>query len=388
MPLPDPLTEERFGDLVAELRDARTETPATVTARLEALLALPAPAAPRRRLGRPRLSRRRGLLAVGATVALVCGIGAVVVLRPGGTSSRLASNGHRVGDSKMALTTADAAPAVTAPAVTGAAAAGAAADVPTDWSALETTKAPPRAILAPLVLTPAVQDGRRLQHENASLRIAVPNVNAVSDATGAVTQAVQGYGGYVVTVSFDATRTGSSQIVAKVPFAHVQEAIARFSRLGHVVAEHVDLSDLQRRFDSTETQIARQELRIARLQALLLDPARTATQQATARVRLAQAKVQLARLHTAAAAVRSSAAMSDLQVQLLSRTPVKKAAATVSSTGVATSATDAVGVLGRIARLAVYGLIIASPLLLAGAAWLLVRRRLRTRRERRLLEEG
>ncbi len=381
MPTHDPLTDARFEDIVAELRDARVPTPETLAGRIEEIAARPAPPPPRRPVAdriphvrRPAFRLGRivaiggGLLATGALVALI-GSG-------GGSSSSSSASSAAAGAASYAASSPDsggggaAAPAVTAP--TRSAAEGA------NGSRLNSPIAP---------TSDNFQATGRKQHESVQLRIALKDVSGVSAATSSVTRTIQAYGGYVVALSFDAGRTGTSTVIAKVPFAHVQDAIVRFSNLGPVVAEHVDLTDLQRQSDTAEQQIAHLRLQIARIQAQLADPKVTVAAAAVARVRLAELQSTLADQRKVVSQIAGQAAMADVSLDLVTRRAAAHAAAK-PRTGVPGAASHALGVLRGAAKAAVWVLIVLSPLLIAGAAWLAARRWLRARRERRLLEQA
>jgi hypothetical protein len=369
MPTHDPLTDARFEDIIAELRDARVPTPETLAGRIEEIAARPAPPPPRRpvadripRVRRPAFRLGRivaiggGLLAAGALVALIAGTG--------GSSS----------SSSGSTTAAAASYAASSPASGGG---GAAAPAVTT----------PMRIISEAPTSDNFQATGRKQHESVQLRIALNDVAGVSAATSSVTRTIQAYGGYVVALSFDAGRTGTSTVIAKVPFAHVQDAIVRFSNLGPVVAEHVDLTDLQRQSDTAEQQIAHLRLQIARIQAQLADPKVTAAAAAVARVRLAELRSTLADQRKVVSQIAGQAAMADFSLDLVTRGPAAHAAAKPSA-GVPGAASHALGVLRGAAKAAVWVLIVLSPLLIAGAAWLVARRWLRARRERRLLEQA
>jgi hypothetical protein len=377
MRTPDPLADPRFDDLIEELRDARITTPARLTELVEDLAGRPAPPAPapplRDRVPRLRRPGWNGRVAAIGLGLLVLGTLVAFAARGGESPSSGSSSQAAASYGGGAASSAAAAPAMTTPLAPGKSVFGTVhAASPESGDALVASG------------SGDFQSPQRLQHENVQLRVALADVGAVSDATTDVTRAIQGYGGYVVTLGFDAASSGQSTIVAKVPFPRIQEAIGRFSALGHVVSEHVDLTDLQKQYDSVEQQLARADLQIARLRARLTDSSLTPSQVAGLRVRLATAVAQRADLRRSAQATRQSAAMADLALDLVTRQVA--AAKTSHKGGLGGAAGAAVSVLGAVGRAAVFVTIVAAPLVVIALAILAGRRSLRVRRERRLLE--
>ena len=55
--------------------------------------------------------------------------------------------------------------------------------------------------------------------------------------------------------SSDRAKQGTSALVVKIPIGHVQQAIARFSALGTIAAQNIQITDLQTRFNRVVKQI-------------------------------------------------------------------------------------------------------------------------------------
>jgi hypothetical protein len=365
--MPDPLADPRFEELVEELRDARIATPPRLGELVEELAERRPPPAPRPAL-RDRMPRLRR-----PPAARIAGVGLALFL-VGGLVAMLAAGGHNSSTSASS----------SAAAGGSSAAAGAAAPAASVPSA-QNPKLEHLAFPAPPTGT-GFQSQQRLQHESVDMRVALADVPAVSDATTSVTRAIQAYGGYVVTLGFDASSSGESTIVAKLPFARIQEAIARFSGLGRVVAEHVDLTDLQKQYDTLEQQLAKADLRVARLKARLTDTTLTPAAAAALRVQLATAALQRADLRHSAQSTQQSAAMADLTLDLVSQRPA--AAPAPATGGVGGAAEAAVDVLQAVGKGAVFLAIVAAPLIVIALAIWGGRRWMRVRRERRLLEQA
>lgn len=373
MPVSDPLLDPAYGELISELRDARTPTPETLEARLDALLArTPAPVPRRRRLRLWKPPRRLVVGVAGGCVVLALGL--LVARMPSPTTSD--------GDfsaSPGASSVAAAAGAATAAAPADSTAAAEAA--PTSEG--ELTSAPGAGGATDV---PTAGDAERLQHQTAKLTIALKSSNDVSDATGEVTRAIATYGGHIVTVQF-ATPEGStarSEIVAKVPIERMQEATDRFTALGRLAGAQVDISDLQERADSLEQRVAAARLQIARFDAQLAATDLTKLQRATLVERRARARQRLADLNADVSATTKEAALADLTVILETDedlvVPVK------SGSDAGDRARDALHLLADIGVVVLYAAIVAAPLVLVFGLIVAARRLLKRRRDRRLLE--
>ena len=127
---------------------------------------------------------------------------------------------------------------------------------------------------------------------------------------------------------------------------------------------------------------------IARLQGQIATPTFSQSDRYVARANLAQAQLDLANLNHAARNTATQAAMADLSVTLRTAAARKRVVAPVHESGISRSARDALAILGAAGRVAVYLLIVSSPLLLIGAIAGATRRRLRVHRERLLLESA
>jgi hypothetical protein len=389
MPVSDPVFDPEFAELIDELRDARTPTPATLVVRLDALLAQSAPPPRRRRRpGRPGWLRRPGpvpILAVGTLCTLVA-LGVVIAqLGPGGGGADYATSSAAAGGEPAASTAA--APASTEPGGGGIAGLeNPSTKAPTPTGAARDAAGSSRDSDELGPLTPVTADGGRLQHEESHLEIALTSATAVADATGLVTRGIAGYGGHIVTVQFATPegRHARSEIVAKVPIDRMEEATNRFTSLGRLAAAQVDISDLQAQADTLEQRVATARLQIAQLTARLAGKDLTAVQRATLVERRARVRARLAGLTASVARTKRSAALADLTVVLT--TDYAAATPAPGSPGAGARAREALDVLAGIAVYAVWLLIVAAPFALVAALVLGGRRLVRRRRERRLLE--
>ena len=360
--------ERRMGALLDELTVGEIAPPAELRERLRALTATPVVAAPpARRLGRLRSRRPRlrlgPVLGLAAVAAVIAGAAAVQMR----TSSPVAAPRLRAVQELEAVrdSTAKAVPSPYWSATSGA-------------SAL----APPAArSTAPL------PDGQRAQDYAASLRLAVGTVAELSRSTQTVLDTVRSLGGAVETVDYGtpSSGSGSALIALRVPVPRAQEALARFSALGTITAQQVQIRDLQSGLDQESNRARALRHRIALLKARLLSPALTAEDRATLEGRLADSQAALASVLRGVHATQQRAAFARFSLELDTGrgTAVSPPAHPGAFEG---TADDALGVISVVGRGALFATIVGGPfVLVAGGAWWLARR-LRRRAARRLLE--
>jgi hypothetical protein len=337
------LVDDRFGKLVEELRASRPVAPAGLRAQVGAL----EPPGPRWVFHWPS---RRLVVAV-AALAVVGSLFAAGItgLSRSGSQQRSLSGG-----------------AGFHPTVTQQ--QGAAKSPAPAWksNALERRLAPAKAY-APYRFAPA---SSRLQRYDATLRLRVKDVQALSDATNRAIAVTRSLGGYVGSVHYAtrSARRGGATLVLRVPVGSVQEALARLSGLGTILQQQTGILDVTRRADREAEQIANleQQLRTA-------PPAEAPA----IRHRLATLRAKHARLLKSARLARITLALT---------TPAKQAAAAPSRLD--RTLDDAGGVLLRELEILLYALVVAGPLLLLGAAGLATGRAARRRADQRLLERG
>ena len=376
MPVSDPLLDPLYAELISELRDARTPTPATLQTRVDELLVRRRPV-PYVRRGLPRPRLRLVLAVAGGCTLLVAGI--VAASRAPSPTTTSADISFTAASSVVAA----------APAATGAVPAATQADDRGFGAVVEKLQSSSGSRGASdkrATDVPAAGDANRLQHQTARLTIALQSPDDVSEATGQVTRAITSYGGHIVTVQF-ATPEGAearSEIVAKVPIERMQEATDRFTALGRLASAQVDISDLQERADSLEQRVASTRLQIARFDAQLAATDLSKLQSATLVERRARARQRLADLNANVARTRQDAALADLVVILV--TDDRVVVPTRSGSDAGDKAREALGVLADVGVVALYAVIVAAPLLLLAALLAGGRRLLRRRRDRRLLE--
>ena len=242
-------------------------------------------------------------------------------------------------------------------------------------------QAPPSASAAPL------PDGQRAQDYAASLRLSVGSVAQLSRSTQTVLDTVRSLGGAVETVDYGtpSAGSGSALIAVRVPVARAQEALTRFSSLGTITAQQVQIRDLQTGLDQESNRARALRHRIALIKAKLLSPTLTAEDRAALEGRLADSQTGLESVLRGIHATQQRAAFARFSLELDTGrgTAVSPPAHPGAFEG---TADDALGVISVVGRGALFAAIVGGPfLLIAGGAWWLARR-VRRRAARRLLE--
>ena len=225
----------------------------------------------------------------------------------------------------------------------------------------------------------------RLQHTDASLQVRVPDVAHLSAATSAATRIATSLGGYAQSVDYQTPQDGNgvAYIELRVPAQNVQQALSRLAALGTLVSPQVSVEDLQHALQVESEQVAQLRRTVTALERALADPALGDAQRVLLQIKLNESKLALSqRLHARKGTI---AAGTTARISLVLGTersvvtPVKPRGRTSRMLH------SAVGFLGLEAMIALYALIVISPLaVLGGLGWALARAR-RRRDEQRLL---
>jgi hypothetical protein len=359
MPATDIDFEREFAELVARLRDVPADAPDSLRARVRALGEPEAPPTLRDRLA--IFPWRRGLLlAAPVCLAALLSVAAVRGLLSSGSPRQAALTSEVAAGAR---TTPEKAPPVFAP-------------VPA-WDATTTRQG---------ALSSGVGGSGRPTHVDASMRIRVPDLDALTDRTREAMQIARSLGGYVASVqqSTSAGKPGQADLLLKVPVGHVDTALMRLSALGTVLDQNLSVVDLKQTLDQQRRRIRSLKLQIARIQQALRDPSLTADVRLRLQFQLEAARQNLTRLTGSNKETLRQAALSDLSLALTTRHAA--GAATGDHQGRAERAIrSAAGFLAAAGAVALFLLIAVSPLLLIAAAWLYGSRAYRRREERRLL---
>jgi hypothetical protein len=272
-------------DIVDELRGARPRAGGALRLQVLTLAATPPITAPtlRERL----LGRRRMLLALPAAAALaVVSAVAIGVTRPS--------------------------PAPVAPeAIASKASAERSAAAP---SATATFAGPAQDATGAAAKGPAPTTGRA-QRYSATLTLGVDDTDALSEATQRALSIARDLGGYVVSVQYATGESGAASLTFRVPSGQAAAAVTRMSALGTILAQNVQIDDLQETLDSVDRQVTRLQAQIAALTEAI-GRAETPAERARLIERRAQARAQLQELRSSRAATAESARNATIQLEL------------------------------------------------------------------------
>jgi hypothetical protein len=341
-------------DIVEELRAARPVAPLALRAHV-AGLAESAPVVPARRRSWAVPSwRRASLVALPAAAAVALASAGAIGLVESGRDATVTAEGQRAGAYAPTTESADAAP-------------------PADANALgEAAKAS----------APSPTTGRA-QRVTASLTIQVADTDALSEATQEALATTRALGGHLVTVTYATSTEGSASLSLRVPTARVQEAITRLSLLGTIVAQQVQIEDLQEAIDALDRRIANLRTRIARLTAQLDQPGLDEQTRLTLQARRSEARAELAAARAARAGNAAEARMATIQLALVTDPDTSGAPAPASRFD---RWLDAAGDLLLWEAIgALYVVVVAGPFLLVAAAVWWGRRLVQRREHDRLL---
>jgi len=206
----------------------------------------------------------------------------------------------------------------------------------------------------------------RLQRYQATLRLRVKDVDALSTATRRAMTLARSLGGYVGEVQYSthAGKRGAARVVLRVPVGSVQAALTTLTGLGTILQQQTGILDVTRRADRESRQIAKLEKQLE-----------TASPQEAPAIR-----AQLRTLQAKHLRLLRSASLARI---VLTLTTPAQAAATPSR--VHRTLDDAGGILLRELQFLLYALVVAGPLLLLGVAGVGAARAARRRSDNRLL---
>jgi hypothetical protein len=369
MPSPELIDfDRRFEQIVRELRTTAPPAPESVRVRVRQLASAPAP--------EPPLLRRFGGRRVALVLVPVCLLGLV--------AGALVAGRGGDGGTPIAVSPGAKQPLTAERQWSGAATA--------TQQAFDLAK-PPLALggtvhgaasgktFAPATLPP---DRGRLQHYDVSLSLRVADQDALSKATNDAMQIARGFGGFVAGVEYSSAETtrGDALLTLRVPIGKIDQAIARFSKLGKIRAQHVSIQDLQATVNAQNRAILDTRKSIASLQEKLLDGSLPAARRLELQHQLA---AQQSRLKALLAARGGTVREGRLATVSLAFTTAKRQAAVHHSGRIGRAAHDAVILLARIGAGVVYVAILLGPLVALGLVLLVIGRAWRRRGESRLL---
>ena len=334
-------------EIVDELRATRPR--ASDALRLQVLTAASRPPVHRASLLDRLRGRRLALLVPAAAGVAVVSAVAIGVTRPQPAARDAASTPTTVD-----RTTAESGTALTAP--------PAAADATTAQKA------------APGPLT------GRAQRYVATLALAVDDTDALSEATQRALAIARDLGGYVVNVQYATGADGTSSLTLRVPSARAGDAVTRLSALGTIVAQNVQIQDLQESLDGLDRELEKLRARIAAL-TVQLERATGRVERARLLEERAQAQAQLRELRASRAATAAEARNATIQLELRTQ----EGSGAVVGSRLDRALDRALEVLAWEAVVALAFAVAALPLVLVGIAVWGTRRARRRREDERLL---
>ena len=217
------------------------------------------------------------------------------------------------------------------------------------------------------------------------MEVRLADAEELSDAANDSMAITRELGGWVAATEIDTQGSeGRAELALRVPVTRVEDAIVRLGELGTVTGQQVETVDLQAAIDRREIRIERLERAIRALELRLETEDLTPAQEIDLRLTLEYRRNQLSDLRRETRSDRREAATSELTLVL--HTKEAPAANKDDEGGAAGAADDALRFLGDAGAIALFLLIVLSPVvLLAVLLWIAVRSRTR-RIETRILE--
>ena len=242
---------------------------------------------------------------------------------------------------------------------------------PPTWRSATATGALKGSADSPSFAAPSVAGSARLQHTDASMQIRVATNDELAQATTRATRIATSLGGYAKSVNYRSQ--GTSVIDLRIPTQNVKTALARLAGLGTLVSQELSVTDLQQQLQTQSAQIAQLRRRIAALQAAVHDPSLADAQKVLLRIRLAESQRALSqRLHARKGTISAGTTSS---VSLVIDTQKAAAAVPHPRGRLGRMVHSAVGFLALEAIIALYALIVISPLAIVAALLWFWRRR-------------
>ena len=237
-------------------------------------------------------------------------------------------------------------------------------------------------------VTPALPPStNRLQHYQASLTVRVDGLDGLSASTRKAMRITRSLGGYIVGAHLTKAKEGYSSLTVRVPVDHVQRAIARFSQLGTISAQDIQIADLQAQFNKLVKRIGALRVAIAKVDDRLADTSISNEERVKLEQRRARLTASLESLKTRKARTSKRAALATVSLDLTT----EEAAAVVKPHHrgpLGRALHDAGNILQKEASWALYALIVLGPIVLLGLLAYLLIRGSRRLADRRLLESS
>jgi Domain of unknown function (DUF4349) len=221
----------------------------------------------------------------------------------------------------------------------------------------------------------------RAQRYSATLALGVDSTDELSDATQRALGIVRDLGGFVVSARYATGIEGTSSLTLRVPSAKAADAVTRLSSLGTILAQDVQIQDLQEPLDGIDRELERLRAQLAAVTAQL-GRAETAAERARLEERRSQVRAELQQLRASRAATAAEARTATIQLEL--RT--EEGSSVVPPASRLDRALDrALDVLAWEAIVVLALAVAVAPIAVLGAAIWLARRMQRRRDDDRLL---
>ncbi len=251
----------------------------------------------------------------------------------------------------------------------------------------------PRAIGAQKTLSRGAHSARlapsksRLQNYRASLTVRVDGLDVLSASTQKAMRTARALGGYIVSAHYGAAKQGQSELVFRIPITRIQQAIARFSSLGTISAQDIQITDLQRQYNQLVKEINSLRLGIAKIDDKLADPSLSNAQRLILRQQRAKLVATLEAVTTSKGRTVRRARLATVSLMLMTEQAVVPQKPHHQGP-LARAFDDAGSILAKEVSWGLYALVVLGPLaVLALLAYLGIRLS-RRYADRRLLESS
>lgn len=350
--VPEGEREALVQGLVRELRAEAPATPAPLRARIHEL-------AQQLVHRRRALPRRRTALALAFVLLAVAVVGSAVVLSRGDEPSAVRGTQTEAGE----------------------VAAGDAAELPPIAEKSSPTLVPNerRATLdsGAEVLKAPLAPERRATDVSLWMEVRLSDSDELSQAAGDAMRITRELGGWVAASDVDTEgNEGTAELALRVPVGRVEDAVVQLGELGTVTGERVATVDLQNGIDRRVGRIEQLERTIRLLELRLGSGTLTLEEELRVRLRIERNRNVIEDLQRANLADRREAATSELALVLHTREAAAKEEKDES--GAAGAARDALDFLAAAGTIALFLVIVLSPIvLLLVLLWLAFRARSR-----------
>jgi hypothetical protein len=364
------LDNGRFDELERELRRHRPRVSPALLARVERIAEQEELERPSRQVRSPWITRRRLGLAF-ALALMVALVGAVIAGRGQQTPTARQGTVATMETHKQPLLAGQG--TTTTPLMAPRASGDQVSRTPLPEEATPADKAAP------------ITTGKRLAELRADLTIRVESRLQLSNATARAMRIVRSLNGYVVSASYSAPSRGdaTSYLELKVPGDKAQEALSRISALGEILAQQINLEDVQRTVAGQTDEIRALNLRIAEIERTLRDEVLTIEARSRLQVQLASAHARLRALELQRTATRRRGQLATISLALTTGDLPKPAHDPGRIEKAFDQAKD--GLSAEVAW-GLKAVVVASPFLIVGLGVVAVYRLRRRREERRLLD--